>query len=55
MEVRVNQREELAGWGSEGVVGWLGRSFPGRVAETSNALLTFGGFFDSVVGLPRSE
>jgi hypothetical protein len=40
----VDQGEELAGWGSEGVVGGgLGRSFLERVAETSNALLTFGG------------
>ena len=52
---RVDEGEELAGGWREGVVWRLGRSSPARVVETSNALLAFGGFFDSVVGLPRSH
>ena len=55
VEGGVDEGEELAGGWREGVVWRLGRSSPARVVETSNALLAFGGFFDSVVGLPRSQ
>jgi hypothetical protein len=55
VQARIDEGEELASRWRESVVWCLGRFFPARVVETSNALLAFGGFFDSVVGLPRSE